>query len=190
MGHLLILAEAYQAQIWSVVLVVFGALVTRLMRLKPRLHFSVHHDSSLLVDQPLLDSEGKQISPRQIVRTASMVVGNNGLSPANNVEVSFNWRPMILNVLPPRSYLDVFSPFERYSLKFESVAPDEFITINVMSINAEMPALTSVRCDECPGKEIQMSPQRVWPVWLNYVTLAIFMLGLVTLIYLAFSFVI
>lgn len=190
MGQVLALAEAYQTQLWSVALVIFGALVTRLTRLNPKLHYSVHHDSSLLVDQPLLDQDGNKIASRQMVRTASIVVGNNGLNPANNVEISFNWKPMILNVLPARSYSDVQSPFDRYSVKFESVAPDEVVTINVMSINAELPALTSVRCDECAGKAIEMSPQRVWPVWLNYFSLAIFMLGLVTLIYLVFSFLI
>jgi hypothetical protein len=184
MGPIANWAAAYQPQIWSIALVIIGALVSRAMRLRPKLHYSVHHATNLLVDQPLFDQEGKQVSARQLVRTASIVVSNGGLNPAKNAEISFNWKPMILNVLPARSYSDVQSPFDRYSVKFDSMAPGEQVTIDIMSINAELPVLTAVRCDECEGKLINMAPQRVWPSWFNYSASGFFLLGLGTAFYL------
>lgn len=166
-------------------MVIIGALVSRAMRLRPRLHYSVHHSTNLLVDEPLFNKEGDQVAPRQLVRTASIVVSNGGLNPAKNAEVSFNWKPMILNVLPARSYSDVHSPFDRYSVKFDSMAPGEQVTIDIMSINAELPILTAVRCDECEGKAIKMAPQRVWPASFNFFASAFFLLGLGTAFYLA-----
>ena len=185
MGQLASWAAAYQPQIWSVALVIIGTLVSRAMRLRPKLHYSVNHESSLLVDQPLFDKDGKQITARQIARTASIVVSNVGLNPAKNAEITFNWKPMILNVFPARSYSDVQSPFDRYSVKFDSMAPGEQVTIDIMSINADLPVLTSVRCDECEGKQIIMAPRRVWPNWFNYTATGILLLGLGTAFYLA-----
>lgn len=184
MGQIASWAAAYQPQIWSIALVILGALVSRAMRLRPKLHYSVHHATNLLVDQPLFDQEGKQVSARQLVRTASIVVSNGGLNPAKNAEISFNWKPMILNVLPARSYSDVHSPFDRYSVKFDSMAPGEQVTIDIMSINAELPVLTAVRCDECEGKLINMAPQRVWPSWFIYSATGFLLLGLGTTLYL------
>lgn len=163
---------------------IFGALVTRLTRLRPRLQFSINHSANLLVEEPLLDGEGNQIADRQLVRTASIVVGNVGLQPAKNVEVAFNWKPRILNVSPARAYVDVPSPFDRHSIKFDSFAPGEQVTIGIMSINAELPVMTAVRSDECQGKQITMAPQRVWPQWILYVGLALLTLGVATAVYL------
>ncbi len=173
----------YQPYIWSVVLVVVGALVNRAMRLRPLLTYSVHHASNVLVDQPLLGQDGNQIAARQMIRTASIVVGNAGLQSAKNVEVSFNWKPAILNVIPARSYTDLISPFDRYTVKFDSFAPHEQVTIDIISINADLPGLTAVRCDDCQAKEISMAPQRVWPNSLLLILTAMMLLGMATTVF-------
>lgn len=175
---------AYQTQLWSLGLVVFGAIVSRTMRLRPRLQYSVNHSANLLVEEPLIDPEGKKLADRQLVRTASIVVSNAGLQAAKNVEVAFNWKPPILNVQPPRAYTDLPSPFDRHSIKFDSFAPGEQVTISIMSINAELPVMTAVRSDDCQGKPISMQPQRVWPFGVNLALFALLIMGLCTTVYL------
>ncbi|MDH7972766.1 hypothetical protein QH494_11300 [Sphingomonas sp. AR_OL41] len=163
---------------------VFAAIVTRIMRLKPKLRYSIHHSANILVDQPLMDGDGKQIQTRQLIRTASIVVGNEGLQAAKGVEIAFNWKPTIMNITPARAFTDVSSSFDRYSLKFDSFAPGEQSTIEIMSFNAELPVMTAVRSDDSVGKLINMSPQRVWPAWFINSLVALLLLGGATLIYL------
>lgn len=174
----------YQVQLWSLVTVIFGALVARAMRLRPKVNFSIHHSSSILVDEPLLDEQKNVISPNQIVKMASIVVVNSGLNPARGLEVAFNWKPRIMNVFPARAFSEIDSAFNRYSIKFDSLAPKEQTTINIMAINADLPAMTAVRCDECEGKEIAMGPQRIWPTWFLRGATAVLLVGLVSSVYL------
>ena len=183
-----IIAE-HQTQLWSLGTVLFGTLVGRIFRLRPKLFYSVDHSTNILVDQPLVDNEGKQIANSQLVRTASITVQNTGLHPAKGVEVAFNWRPPIMNLSPARAFTEVSSAFHRYSLKFDSFAPGERSTIEIMSINAELPLMTAVRSDDCVGKLIPMAPMRVWPQWYLYSVAFVTMLGAATLVYLALTLV-
>lgn len=178
---------AYQTQLWSLGLVIFGAVVSRVMRLRPQLQYSVNHSANLLVEAPLITPDGEKVADRQLVRTASIIVGNIGLQAANNVEIAFNWKPPILNVQPPRAYSDVPSPFDRYSIKFDSFAPGEHTTISIMSINAELPVMTAVRSDECQGKLINMEPQRIWSKGVIGLLTTFLILGMCTALYLLIS---
>ena len=179
----------HQTQFWSLGTVIFGALVTRFFRLKAKLLYSVDHSTNMLVDQPLLDKDGNQISPSQLVKTASITVQNTGLIVAKGVEVTFNWRPSIINISPARAFNEVVSAFNRYSLKFDSFAPSERVTIDIMALNADLPLITAVRSDDCVGNIVTMTPQRVWPHWCKMSVWAIFLLGAVTLVYLVITFV-
>lgn len=174
----------HQTQLWSLATVLFGTFIGRIFRLRPKLFYSVDHSTNILVDQPLLDNEGKQIAASQLVRTASITVQNTGLHPAKGVEVAFNWKPPIMNLSPARAFTEISSAFHRYSLKFDSFAPGERSTIEIMSINAELPIMTAVRSDDCVGKLIPMAPQRVWPQWFLTLIAMVMILGAATLVYL------
>lgn len=173
-----------QAILLSVGSVLLSAIIARYYRLRAKLRYSVGHAATLVVDQPLIDKDGKEISEHQIVRTASITLENAGLKPARASEITFNWKPMVMDISPARSYTEAFSPSGRYSLKFESLAPNERVTIEIIAINGELPLMTSVRSDECEGKMIKMAPQRVWPSWYLNILVGIFLLGLSTAVYL------
>jgi len=134
----------------------------------------------MLVDQPLIGMDGAQVSSNQLVRTASITVQNIGLLPAKGVEVTFNWKPHILNLAPARAFEEATSAFNRYSLQFDSFAPGELVTIDIMAINAELPLMTAVRSDDCVAKMINMGPQRIWPMWFNNLAAVAALLGIVT----------
>ncbi len=189
MGQLTTFISDYHQQLFSVALVVFATLVARVTRLRPRLQHSVKHAADLLVDEPLLAQDGTQIAQRQIVRMASIVVTNAGLQHATGAEVTFNWKPMILNVLPARSFTGSESTFDRYTVRFDSLSPGEQVTLDLMSINANLPPMTSVRCDECESKPINMTSQRVWPGWFYIWAKVVFFIGAATVIYLLIRFI-
>ena len=167
-------------------MVLFTILLNRLFRLKAGLTYSVGHSFNLIVEQPLLDAEGVQISPTQIVRTASITFGNSGLKPAKNVEIAFNWKP-IFNVWPGRSFEESTNALGRYSMKLDSLAPGERFDIEIMAINAELPLLSAVRSEDCVGKLIITSPQRVWPSWVINTLVALMVLGAGTALYLTIT---
>ncbi|WP_267396534.1 MULTISPECIES: hypothetical protein [unclassified Sphingomonas] len=178
---------AHQAQLWSLGTVVFAAIVARAMRLRPRLRYSVGHSWNMIVDEPLLDPEGQQIAPKQVVRTASITVGNSGLQAAKAVEIAFNWKPPIFNVWPGRNYEELPSSQGRFSLRFGSLAPAEQITIHIMSINQDLPLIAAVRSEDSVGKPVTMAPQRVWPAWVGGVTIVLLLLGAAAAVYLSAS---
>lgn len=180
---------AHEAQAWSLAVVLFGALVSRLFRLRARLTYSFGHSWDMLVDQPLIDAEGKELSKTQIARTASITVRNTGLLAAKAVEVTFNWRPMIFNVWPARSHSEATHSFDRYSLKFDSLAPGEQVTIEIMSINRLLPEITAVRSDDIVGKKVQMTQVRALPGWVNVAIAGLIILGASTAIYEAWAVV-
>ena len=183
------IAVVNQEQLWSVVVVVLGAIVGRVFRLKPRLLYSVGHSANILVEEPLIGNDGNQISPRQLIRTASITLRNSGLKTTNGVEVTFNWKPHFMSLNPARSHTDLENPHGRYTLRFESLAPSEAVTVEILAINNELPAMTAVRSDDCGGELIAMAPQQIWPNWYLRVLAALLLLGGVTAIYLLISLV-
>lgn len=78
----------HQKEIWSVATILLGAIITRLTRLKPKLRYSFGHGARLVVNEPLVDDDGKQIAERQTVQTRSLTLANWGLQPAKGVEVT------------------------------------------------------------------------------------------------------
>jgi hypothetical protein len=166
-----------------------GWLLTRWLRHKPALQYSVGHSWNHLVDQPLLDADGKVIAEQQLLRTASINVTNAGNGSATSLEITFNWKPQNYNVWPARHFQTVIGEDRRFTIKLESLAPNEFFRMEIMSINADLPLLASVRCKECEGKLIPMGPQRIWPAWVIALLLFLMGLGALALIYATVSFV-
>lgn len=184
---MLTLFAEYQTQLFSVGTVVLGFLLNRVFRLKPRLNYSIMHASNLLVNEPLIGADGQKVADRQIVRNATVTVANAGLQAARSVEVTFNWKPPILNITPARHYDEAIGAFDRYSLKLDSLAPGEQFTIEIMAINAPLPELTVVRSEDAIASLVRMEPQRVFPTWFNRTVIALVLLGAVTAVYLVVS---
>jgi hypothetical protein len=178
------LLQAYGKEAFAVVSVVVAFVLNRVFRLRPKLIYSVRHSTNYVVDQPLLDAEGKIVAQQQLVRTASIVSENSGLQSAKNVEYTFNWKPPIYNVFPGRAFSTEETGMNRWVLKLESLAPGEVFGIEILSINQELPFLTAVRSDEASGRLINMAPQRIWPTWWNRTVAALFILGVGTALYL------
>lgn len=168
---------------------VVGWVLGQWFKRKPILQYSVGHSWNHLVDQPLLDAEGKVLSEQQLVRTASINVTNAGNEPATSLEMTFNWKPQNFNVWPARHFQTVIGEDRRFTFKLESLAPKEFFRMEIMSINAELPLVTSVRSRECEGSPITMAPQRIWPKGIIAFLMVLMGAGAIALIYALVSLV-
>lgn len=177
------LIQAHSKEAFALGVVVFGFLLNRIFRLRPRLNYSVRHASNYVVDQPLLDGEGKVVLPQQVVRTASIVSENAGLLAAKNVEFTFNWKPPIYTVFPGRAFQAEDTSMGRWCIRLDSLAPGEVFGIEIMSINLDLPLLSSMRAEETVGELITMVPQRDYPAWFNRSVGVLLILGLGTALY-------
>lgn len=165
--------------------VLFGAILTRILRLRARLRYGIGHSFNMIVEEPLVGQNDEILADRQVVRTATITVVNVGKQPAKGAEVTFAFKPPIYNLWPARSFSEVPSPLGRHSIRFDSLSPGEQVAIHIMSINADLPIVTSVRSEESEGKLISMALQRVFPTWFNNLCFALILLGAGTLVYFA-----
>jgi hypothetical protein len=134
-------------------------------RHKPRLVRGTRHAFTFLLHVPQLDEQGNQVKAAQNVLTASVMIQNIGKVTAKNVEIVFNWKPQYLNMWPSRHIEEKTEADGRYCLMLSSLAPGEYLGMELLAINASLPQLITVRSDECVAIEVQMEPQPVRPVW-------------------------
>ena len=182
-------AQHYSREVAGFLAVLLAFALNRVFRPKAKLIYSVRHAFTFLVDQPLLDPQGNQISASQTIHTASISVSNLGIQPAKNVEVAFNWKPQFINVWPARSFETKDSAQGRHSVVLDSLAPSEVFGMEILSINVALPGITAVRSDESVGTSVAMIPQPIHPRW-NVVTVGVLIvLGVAAVGYLTAAFV-
>ena len=177
--------ENYGKEIVSLLVPLLTWVLNGFFKAKAKLQVALPHQFTFRVQQPLIDGEGKQISPTQSVETNSFIIRNAGREPANKVELVFNWKPMCLNLWPIRHYEEHVEPDNRYVLIFDSLAPGEVLGVEVLSVNQDLPNLLTVRSAQCTAQNLNMYPQ---PVVSNSVRIGatiLMSLGLAAAVYLA-----
>jgi hypothetical protein len=177
--------ETYGKEVVSLVVPLFAWALNTFFRAKAKLFLASPHTFTFLVQQPLLDPQGNQISPAQTVHTRSFMAWNAGKITATKVELVFNWKPLCINVLPSRHFEEHTEPDNRYIMIFESLAPNEYLGCEVMSINSELPHLITVRSDQCVAQTINMYPQPVVPNWKRRTAAALMLAGLALAVYIS-----
>ena len=89
-----------------------------------------------------------------------------------------------MNVWPARHFESKESAYNRFTLTLDSLAPGEIFGIEILAVEAELPAITNVRCDESEGKLVAMQPQQVAASWKIVVAFLLMTVGLATIGYL------
>lgn len=176
--------QKYGKEIVSLCVPLITWALNTFLRGRARLVQGSPHTYHFLVEQPLLDENGKQVSPTQSMKTRSLLISNTGKETATNVELVFNWKPPFLNVWPSRHYEELTAPDKRHVLNFTSMAPGEFIACELFAINAEIPELIIARCDQCVAENIEMLPQQIFPAWQRRLAVLLMMTGMGTAVYL------
>ncbi len=176
--------ETYGKEIVALFVPFITWTLNTLLKPKARLLLASPHNFTFLVHQPRLDTDGNVITPTQTVQTKSIVLRNAGRETAKNVELVFNWKPLCLNVWPSRHYIEHDEPDRRYILLFESLAPNEIIGCELLTINDALPDLITARSEQCVAQTIAMSPQPVMRNWQRQSSVLLGLAGLTLTVYL------
>lgn len=153
------------------------------IKTKAKLIWGSPHSFTFLVQEPLRDNEGKVITPTQKVCTASIKVINTGRETANKIELVFNWKPHYVNLWPVRHYEQKTDQDNRHILIFDNLSPKEEIGLEIMSINADLPALLVVRSAECTGQNVVLMWIRFVSPWKINIAKLLLLVGLSTSVY-------
>ncbi len=176
--------ETYGKEIVALFVPFITWSLNTLLRPNSRLLLANPHNFTFLVHQPRLDTGGNIISPTQTVQTSSIVLRNAGNQTAKNVELVFNWKPLCINVWPSRHFIEHNEPDRRYIIIFESLAPNEIVGCELLTINDELPALIIARSEQCIAQTIAMYPQPVMKNWQRQAWVLFGLAGLALAVYL------
>ena len=179
--------ETYGKEIVALLVPLITWLLNTHFRAKAKLLVATPHVFSFLVQQPLVDAQGNEISPTQTVNTQSLLVWNKGKEAATNVEWVFNWKPECINIWPVRHFEELIEADNRYVMIFKSLAPNEHMGCEIFSINKELPQLGIVRSDQCVADNIVMYPQPVLPNWKRRIAVVLLLAGLAAVVYIAIA---
>lgn len=174
--------QAHAKEIFSLFVPLLTWFLTNKFRDRAKLQLAVPHQFTFIVQEPLQDERGDIVTQSQSVHTASHVLTNSGRDTATNVELVFNWKPRCINIWPSRHYTEHTESDNRYVMIFESLAPNEQIGCEVLSINEQLPDLVNARSDQCAASTIKMYPQPVVDAWKRRLA--------ITLLFFGFSFAI
>lgn len=177
--------QIYGKEIISLLVPFIAWTLNTLFRSKARLLIARPHAFTFLVQQPLLDQDGKQISPTQTMHTSSLFLSNAGREAATKVEVVFNWKPLCINLWPARHYDERIESDGRFSIILNSLSPRENVGIEMFTVNNEMPVLIVARCDQCVAQFTNMVPQPIVEAWKRRVAIFLVFAGLAISIYTA-----
>lgn len=175
--------ETYGKEIIALAVPVIAWALSYFFRARAKLLLATTHTFTFLVQVPLRDAEGSQVRPDQTLQTRSLLVTNSGRATATKVELVFNWKPLCLNVWPPRHFDEITEPDKRYTLVFDSLAPNEHLDCHLLAANNQVPDLVTVRCDQGVAKEIPMLPQPVFSAWQRRVAAFFLFAGVAAAIY-------
>lgn len=177
--------QTYAKEIVSLVVPFLAWFLTRFFRTKAKLILASPHSFTFLVQEPRRDAQGNVLSPTQNVLTASYLLKNTGSDTARKVELVFNWKPLCINIWPSRHITEHFEPDNRYVVVLDSLAPNEFVGFELLSVNNELPNLVTVRSEQCGAKYVEMYPQPVVKPWLMRLAATLMVAGAGVALYLA-----
>lgn len=176
--------QTYAKELVSLVAPFIAWALARFLRAKAKLIIANPHAFTFLVQEPLQDSQGNVINQTQTVRTVSYLLKNTGGEPAKNVELVFNWKPRCINIWPSRHITEHLETDNRYVVIFDSLAPNEFVGFELLTVNSEAPNLITARSEQCVAKRVDMYPQQVIKPWLARALGFLILLGISVAIYL------
>lgn len=118
------------------------------------------------------------------VQVAEYSIINQGRLPAKNLEVVFNYRPQHYDRHPHLPIKEAQLQDNRFVLTIGMLNPKERLAITTLDVGRPLPDLTLVRCEGHGAKEVRTVPQRVWPRWLNWMSMALLLIGVFSVLYL------
>ena len=177
------LLQLYGKEIISSIIPLVIWILNTFFKSRAQLIFAKPHEFTFLIQEPLYDDQKNLINASQTASTISHLIFNTGRKTATNVEITFNWKPMHINIWPTRMYRENIDKDGRYTLILENLTPKEGLTCELLSVNNRLPELLSVRSDQCVGKSLNMLPQPILSNWQRRTYIALLILGVSSAIY-------
>jgi hypothetical protein len=177
------LLETYGKEIFSLLVPLVGWALNTFFKAKAKLLIANPHTFTFLVQQPLLNQEGAQVAPAQTLRTRSLMVWNVGRETGTRIEWVFNWKPAVINFWPSRHFDEHTEPDNRYTVIFDSLAPKETLGCEILSVNADLPNLVTIRSDQGAAQYVNMYPQPVIPIWKRRIETILVLAGVAVILY-------
>jgi len=177
--------KTYAKEIFALLVPLFIWLLGNKFRAGAILQLARPQNFTFQVDGSIKGENDNIISPGKTVHTVSHLLNNTGNKTATRVELVFNWKPLCMNIWPSRHFEEHTEKDGRYVLIFDSLAPDELIGLELLSINRELPYLVNARCDQCTSTTIDMSPQPVYPAWKRRVDAMLILAGIAFMVYIS-----
>lgn len=185
--------ETYGKELFALLVPFVTLVLNTIFRARARLLVARPHKFTFLIQPP--PQQGQPTQPPQqgqsvppptpTADTSSIVITNAGRETATKVEVVLNWRPLCINVWPSRHFSEHIEPDNRCILIFDSLAPNESVGLELLTVGAPMPELITVRSDQCLAQFIEMYPQPTIKPWRRRINALFALFGLGTLVYLA-----
>lgn len=178
-----LLSQAVQSGIGqALIIAVLTALVTRFFTPRGKVIWAVSHQHHYRV--PNLNNGG--FFP---VVTQQVWFQNVGRSPIQELEIVLNWKPQHFEIWDPRKWDGEHLSDGRWVIRVPSLNAREFFTLSMIDTINDLPAVLNVRCMGGVSTNVQMGPQRLFPMWFNVMAASFMFIGIVASLYWLLQFV-
>lgn len=181
--------QTYGKEIFALLVPILTFALNRFFKSKAKLDWFEPHSFTYLTRNATRDEDGSETVNTLVIHTKTVVVRNSGRETATKVELVFNWKPMCINMWPPRHHDEHQDGDNRYSIIYDSLAPGEFVGCSLLSVSHELPNLVNVRSEQCVAQNVVMLPQPIVSGWLRVLLSTLLAVGSVATIYLAISLI-
>jgi hypothetical protein len=168
-----------QTGIVSLVVFIVGTFLVQQFKPKSKVVWSLAHAFTFLTAPSQQDPGGT------LVYTQTIWVQNVGRDIAENVEIHFNFKPAHYELFPARTYDENLNPDNKFSISTPVLTKREYFTIQLISVNSELPNVNNVNWKSGVGKQIMMSPTQQYPQGVVRFITGLFYFGIFALVYLA-----
>lgn len=161
-------------------------IVTKVLAAKPRVRWGDTNHNHFLVPYtpPATEENPTPQAATNSFRTLNTWFVNGGNAVAEDVEIVFNWKPAHMERFPHLPIKEETTFDNRYVVTIPRLNPKEGVSFSLLSLNQELPAITTVRCKGHAARRIQFVPQQQLPRWAQALIMVIMLLGIFAAVYL------
>ncbi|MEL6799653.1 MAG: hypothetical protein AAFO80_07220 [Pseudomonadota bacterium] len=167
--------EPLHHEIFGLAFTLVAALLLWSFRSRVRLIYGRANNSLNHVSLPNPEDENSHNHIEVYVE--KFFVQNSGRRTATNVEFILSAFPTDVSVWEPREVS--YKPVEKGNclIAIPQIAPGELVIIDCVYLNMRAARITSVKCAEALGKEVNFGTFRRFPGWFNFTAVALMLLG-------------
>ncbi|MGE0339461.1 MAG: hypothetical protein AB7O79_06240 [Xanthobacteraceae bacterium] len=192
---ILTFVSQHQNEFISFGLTLLGGLIVFLLRSRVKLQWGQANNAFFRVapnpSPPQQNSTQPQLPPQPIaLYSEKYYLKNNGRVPAKNVDVTFASKPDAISVWQDRKYEEsTASNGTAYIVTIPYIAPFELVIIDSLWVNRNHGSITSVRCADALGKQVEFWVNRNYGTAINLIIFLLLVIGVFYLVNLFVGFV-